>query len=472
MPLVLGRLPQDRDELWLYLKVVWGMTIPRHSVCPNHSNPFEALAQAYFGEVPVSIWKGSRGFGGKSTLMGTLCAIEAATLGAQITVLGGSASQSQRVHDVARERFEYEAAPAGLIKGDPTMFQTKLKNGAWILALLASQKSVRGPHPNRLRIDEADEVEIDLIEAAQGQPMSGRGMKAQTVFSSTHQYPDGTMTELIRRANEKDWPVHEWCWRENIGTPEEPGWLTMEEVERKKQEVSARMFAVEYDLQEPSFDGRAIDAEFVEAMFDQANYGWFEGAKDEYITLEEPVEGATYVTGVDWAKENDWTIMRTYRTDVDPWVEVAFLRTGRKPWPEMVADLDDVLFKYGGICVHDATGLGGVVDDLITYPKKSVKPVVLRGRERESIFTQYIAGIEQNGMVGPRIQFAYNEHKYCTHKDLYGSGHPPDSFIAGALAWSIRLKRHRIDVRPGLLTRETSPWRPDGGTERIVRTAI
>ena len=72
-------------------------------------------------------------------------------------------------------------------------------------------------------------------------------------------------------------------------------------------------------------------------MFDEANYGWFEGAKDEYVTLEEPVEGATYVTGVDWAKENDWTIMRTYRTDVDPWVEVAFLRTGRKPWPEMVA---------------------------------------------------------------------------------------------------------------------------------------
>ena len=39
--------------------------------------------------------EGGRGFGGKSTLMGTLCAIEAAALGAQITVLGGSASQSE-----------------------------------------------------------------------------------------------------------------------------------------------------------------------------------------------------------------------------------------------------------------------------------------------------------------------------------------------------------------------------------------
>jgi len=214
MSLVIGRLPQDDDELWHYLQVVWGMTVPRHAVCPNHQAPFDALANAYFAKSPISIWKASRGFGGKSTLMGTLCAIEAATLGAQITVLGGSASQSQRVHEVTQERWLYERAPADLVDGDPTKYMTRLKNGAWILALMASQKSVRGPHPQRLRMDEVDEMELDIFESAQGQPMNGRGLKAQTVVSSTHQYPDGTMTELLRRANEKGWPVFQWCWRE------------------------------------------------------------------------------------------------------------------------------------------------------------------------------------------------------------------------------------------------------------------
>ncbi len=458
MSLLLGRLPQDDDELWEYIRVVWGITVPRVSVCRDHRAPFDALADAYFGRSPVSVWKASRGFGGKSTLMGLLCVVEAATLGAQVTVLGGSAAQSQRVHEVTHERWYHEYAPKGLLEGEPTKFTTRLKNGAWIIALMASQKSVRGPHPQRLRLDEVDEMELELFEAAQGQPMDARGLKSQTVISSTHQYPDGTMTELLKRANEKDWPVYEWCWRESVGTLEEPGWLTMEMVERKRMEVSQRMWEVEYDLQEPSFDGRAIDTQFVEAMFDH-ELGVYVGDLDEHIVIEEPQEGASYVTGADWAKEKDFTIIRTFRTDVSPWVEVAFLRTGRKPWQDMVGALNARLAAYGGLCVHDATGIGNVVDDLIEYDRKLVKPVVLRGRERETAFTEYIAGIEQYGLVCPRIQFAYSEHKYCTHKDLYGSGHPPDTFIAGALAWSVRKRTYRLNVRPGSLTRKESPWK-------------
>jgi hypothetical protein len=69
----------------------------------------------------------------------------------------------------------------------------------------------------RLRLDEVDELEIQLFDSALGQPMDKRGIRSQVVASSTHQYADGTMTELLRRANERGWPVHEWCWRENIG---------------------------------------------------------------------------------------------------------------------------------------------------------------------------------------------------------------------------------------------------------------
>lgn len=458
MSLVMGRLPQDDDELWWYIKTVWGIEIPRISVCKNHVAPFEALADAYFARHPVSIWKASRGFGGKSTLTGVLCAIEAATLGAQVTVLGGSAAQSQRVHQVTHELWYSPLAPKGLLASDPTKFSTNLTNGAWIVALMASQKSVRGPHPQRLRLDEVDEMDLDLFEAAQGQPMDSRGLKAQTVVSSTHQYPDGTMTELLRRGNDKGWGLFEWCWRESVGTAEHPGWLTMDNVERKKMEVSHRMWEVEYDLQEPSFDGRAIETEFVEAMFDP-ELGVFIGDLNEYIEIEEPQQGATYITGVDWAKEKDYTIIRTFRTDLAPWVEVSFLRTGRKPWQEMVGDLNDRLARYGGLCVHDATGIGNVVDDLIEYDKKKVKPVVLRGRERESVFMEYISGIEQYGIRSPRIQFPYGEHKYVTQKDLFGTGHPPDTFIAGALAWSMRKRTHKLNIRPVSVTRTDSPWK-------------
>lgn len=458
MSLLLGRLPQDDDELWEYIRVVWGMTIPRVAVCKAHRAPFEALADAYFGRSPVTIWKASRGFGGKSTLMGVLSVIEAATLGAQITILGGSAAQSQRVHEVTKSLWYHPLAPSSLLADDPTTFNTRLTNGAWITALMASQKSVRGPHPQRLRLDEVDEMDLELFEAAQGQPMDGRGLKSQTVVSSTHQYPDGTMTELLKRGNEKGWPIYHWCWRESVGNEEFPGWLTMEMVERKKMEVSERMWEVEYDLQEPSFDGRAIETAYVDKAFDPT-IGVYDGDLDEHIIIEEPMPEGAYITGVDWAKEKDWTIIRTFRVDENPWREVAFLRTGRKPWPQMVADLDKRLAAYGGFCVHDATGIGDVIDDLIEYDSRKVKDVVLRGRERESVFTEYIAGIEQFSIKSPRIQFAYSEHKYATQKDLFGSGHPPDTFIAGALAWSMRRKSATLYVSPGNITRAESPWR-------------
>jgi hypothetical protein len=138
----------------------------------------------------------------------------------------------------------------------------------------------------------------------------------------------------------------------------------------------------------------------------------------------------------------------------------------------MIADLDETLNMYGGLCVHDATGIGNVVDDLITYDKKKVKPVVLRGRERESVFTQYIAGIEQDGLRCPRIKYVLDEHKYVTDKDLFGSGHPPDSFIAGALAWSIRRKAHRPDVRPLSITRQASPWTIGDNDTRISKGLV
>ena len=45
---------------------------------------------------------------------------------------------------------------------------------------------------------------------AQGQPMDQKGVRAQTVIASTHQHPDGTMTEVLRRTAEQGWPVYEW----------------------------------------------------------------------------------------------------------------------------------------------------------------------------------------------------------------------------------------------------------------------
>jgi hypothetical protein len=441
------RPPQDDDELHEAILTLCGFDIPREKVCRNHVAPFDAFSDAFFSRHPVSIWKASRGFGGKSTLLGTLVWAEAVLLSAQVTVLGGSAAQSQRVHEVTQEVWYSPLAPTGLLESDPTTFKTRLKNRAWIIALMASQKSVRGPHPQRLRLDEIDEMDLDILEAAQGQPQEARGIESQTVMSSTHQYPDGTMTTMMNRAGEKGWPIYEWCWRESMGTADNPGWLKESMVLRKQAEVSKQMWDTEYDLQEPSFEGRAIVTEFVDLCFDPA-LGEYDGEPEYEVIAEEPVEGVPYVTGVDWAKENDWTVIRTFRADGPVWQEVAFMRIQRKTWSYMVHLVNRRWNKYGGIVVHDSTGLGSVVNDLLEIPRTQVKPFVLVGRERESAFIEYIAAIEHESIKCPRITFAYNEHKYVRSSDLFtSSGHAPDSFVAGALAWSVRRRAVLDPVR-------------------------
>lgn len=459
--LVMMRGPQNDEELWWTVQAIWGYRIPRTRVCPGHVSPFEAFADAYFARSPIAVWKASRGFGGKSRTLGVLGLTELAMLGAEVNVLGGSGAQSLNVSQTAQEAWGHYAAPRQLLSQPPTKFDTHLTNGGHMRSLMASQTSVRGPHPQRLRLDEIDEMDLEILEAAQGQPMRKRGpyglIETNTVYSSTHQYPDKTMTEILKRAREKGWPIYEWCWRETSNLID--GWLTPDEVERKRLEIPTHMWETEYDLQEPSVQGRAIDTAAVERCFD-AELGVFSG-KQPYMLPH--IAGHVYITGVDWAKESDMTVVVTYDTTTLPWVCVGWQMMNRQPWPEMIRKATTQWQVYGGKLVHDATGLGNVVHDWIRdmmppHLLPDVYPLVMSaGRERSNLFSEYITGIENDDIRYPRIEYAYNEHKYVTVDDLYGRGHPPDSVVAGALPWTQR--RHRVVLGPPMgAVRASSPW--------------
>ena len=47
----------------------------------------------------------------------------------------------------------------------------------------------------------------------------------------------------------------------------------------------------------------------------------------------------------------------------------------------------------------------------------------------------YPTPIERHEIVCPRIDAFYTEHLYCGEDDLFGSGHPPDTVVAMALAY-------------------------------------
>lgn len=450
------RLPiVDESHLKQFIRLAWGIEIPDVQVCPHHSTPWRAFCDAYFAHNSVVVWKASRGFGGKSFLLSLLALTEAVTLKADVNVLGGSGEQSENVHRYNQEYWTYQGAPASLLVSDPSKRETKLRWGNTIKALMASQRSVRGPHPQRLRLDEVDEMALGIFDAAMGQTMADRGIAAQTVISSTHQYPAGTMTEALKRAWERNWPVHEWCYRESL---EPHGWLAASEVERKRGEVTRLMWETEYDLQEPSAQDRAIDKPAVESMFRQ-ELGEMDGGNREYIELEAPVyeceacglavelpqeiepvcprcggrlaQVGEYTTGADWARKRDFTVIVTIRDDVCPARVVAYELMGRMGWPLMVGRFNERLRRYPGRGFHDGTGIGDVVAG---YLEVGAEPVLMVGRTRSDMLTEYIGDVERNMIESARIESLYQAHN-ASYDDVFGAGHLPDPLAATALAW-------------------------------------
>ena len=333
--------------------------------------------------------------------------------------------------------------PPAWLASAPTFTKTTFAWGNTIQALKASPTAVRGAHPTRLLLDEIDEMELRILEAAQGQPMDRDGVRAQTVMSSTHQHPDGTVTAMRRRAADLGWPVSEWCYRETLAPH---GWLTEDQVVRKQAELSRTMWAVEYELQEPSAEGRAIDPAAVERMFD-ATLGTDIPAGDLAHTWRgqpgPPAErawpdpaGAWYCIGIDWAQQRDYTVAVVVRCDTTLLQVVAVYRIQRRPWPEMTERVGALLDEFPGPATHDATGAGSAIGEFPALaPHDQLQGVTMVGRDRVDLFRNYIAAIERDEIVCPRIDVFYTEHLYCGEDELFGSGHPPDTVVALALAY-------------------------------------
>lgn len=484
---VLGHPPQTREELWWAVRALFGVTIPRTRVCPDHVAPFDAFADAYFGECTIypergpfissrAIWHASRGLAGKSKTLSVLGQTFAFFKGADITILGGSMAQSINVHEYMTALLNHDHVPQDMIV-DRTATKIILANRGRVRPLPASQRNVRGPHPSVLLIDEVDEVELEIYDAALGQPMPqpnylGQIVPTMTVISSTWQNADGTLTEIFRRAEELDPPdpIYRWCYKENLDannpscpdTGRSEGWLTQATIDEKKRSVSAEMFRIEYDLGEPSIGNRAIDTDKVDEVFclDVQPIETKE-AKDfwEY-RFEEPQPNAVYVASADWAKEKDYTVILITRVDGLKRRLAYYLRVNRRNYPTMIGYFNRAVQQYRvsrNGAWHDSTGLGNVVND---YLDMRARPFPMTGDKRAKLLSDYVNAIEKVTWELPKMLKAmYLEHKYCRTGDLYSNAqeyHLPDTLCSAALAEYAATKVRAI-AAPEVVPRDDTP---------------
>jgi len=433
----LVRPPTNKEELWWTVKALWGVELPRVQVCPDHTAPFDAFAEAYFGnDYNWVLWYGSRGTG-KSYMLALLALTKAALLEINVTLLGGSMAQSQNIHEHVEFLTQFRNAPVHAIE---SIIKTQITftGGNWIRPLPASQKTVRGPHPQMTLLDEIDEMERKIYDAAMGQAMTkpnvrGVEIPEMVVASSTWQNPVGTFQSVMDEALAKGMPVRTWCYREQL---KPNGWMDPDFIERKRMSVPAEMFRVEYELGEPAGGSRAFDLEklnkaFVELQIVDERHS----ANDDEWVFEHPVPTATYSAGADWAKEQDKTVIAVFRLDEGKRTLVYYRRFNRMDWPTMIGVFNKVTTDYQAMAAHDATGIGNVVHDMVD---ERVIKFTMSSQKRTEMLTNYITAVEQGRYRLPRNTPAYNEHKSTTVEEVFGGGgwnsHLSDDVCAFALA--------------------------------------
>jgi hypothetical protein len=439
---VLSRPPVTKDELWETVRTLWGVEIPRIKVCPDHVAPFDAFAEGYFGNTANwALWYGSRGTG-KSLMLALLALTKAAILEINVALLGGSMAQSQNVQEHIENLLMAPGAPTWAV-AQQIQTQITFNGGNWIRPLPASQKTVRGPHPQMTALDEIDEMDIKVYNAAMGQAMAkpnARGIVVpeMVVASSTWQNPTGTFQEVRDDAIRKNLPVRTWCFREVLKTEENPtGWMDPGFIERKKASVPAELFRVEYELGEPAGGSRAFDLEALNKTFvEMPIVRELHKGSDDLWVFEEPVTTGWYAIGADWAKEDDMTVIVVFRLDESVRRCVYLRRVNRRPYPEMAGMFNETMKAYNAVGAHDATGLGNVVNDLLD--DKVIK-FTMAGEKRKKMLVEYISAVEQLKYRLPGNTPSFLAHKAATQEDVYGGGsasykaHLPDDVAAFAL---------------------------------------
>ena len=458
--LFLQRAPQTDDELHLLIRAMFGINLPRVKVCPDHVAPFTAVADAYFARPPgYAVWYASRG-SGKSLALAVLGLTKTLVLDVDTTILGGSMTQSQNVATHMNDLLHFKRAPVYALKGGSTdkgvtATQITTSTGKRVRPIPASQTTVRGPHPPLSLLDECDEMDLAIFDAAMGQAMEqlntrGELISEYIVASSTWQNVDGTFAEIMERARRKNHPIHTWCWRELLAPH---GWMSQRFIDQKRNAVSAEMWRTEYELNEPSGASRAFDLDAVERYFVPYQAPTHQRVEDNDCewTWEEPVSGGLYAVGADWAKEKDKTVVACIRYDVFPRRLVYLRRVNRQSYRAMIAGFDEVVNRYNAVAKHDKTGLGNVVHDFSEAMDDGTSSGFnFAGRaKRSEMLLGYITDFEGGGYRLPKpavdlsrendaLREFYKAHRATTTADVYGNhkwdSHLPDDVAAMGLA--------------------------------------
>lgn len=235
--------PSNDEELYEFIRLAFGVTIPRKVLTEGHRTAFDFIADLFFERTKNALAFANRG-GAKTYSVGLLNFLDMFFKpGCEIASAGAIIAQADRCYEYLLEFFrfpwfkewcaKYQAKMGVNFVTKTTIGETVLANGSKLEIIAGTDKGLRGPHPHKARVDEIDIMDWKVFQtglsmAKSGTAKDGKPIRGQNVFSSTRQQAAGTMQRLLDEAKDKGITVYEWnvweivktCTRLCKGDPE------------------------------------------------------------------------------------------------------------------------------------------------------------------------------------------------------------------------------------------------------------
>ena len=224
----------------------------------------------------------------------------------KVVILAGSEKQAKICYSYVTSFIQRIDFLKDSLAKQPTENEVLFKDGSYIRPLTASEKSVRGPHPDILIIDEACQADDDLITAAM--PMIGTSRYPRLVFSSTPDVYYSLFVKILNGKNEFT-EFQRFVWSAEDCPTVGKGFLSSQ-----KKWLDSGKFGIEYLGIPYSFSGRVFPLEQLRECV-------------KYRGLIREKDGPLYA-GVDWGyspaptvltivqqlkkgRENRWRVIHT-----------------------------------------------------------------------------------------------------------------------------------------------------------------
>ena len=202
------------SEILNFVEKRLGLRIPRKQICKEHNAPAEFFLKA-FREEELDLLVLANRSGSKTTLSSVLSFLDSINYrDCETFCVGGSERQAQRAYQYTKEFWDRDSEFADLLLKEPMISETILRNGSTIRVLAGSTKAVHGPHGQRLKGDEIEEMDYDVFQGMLSIPETTHGIEASTILMSTRHKPFGIMEQLIGEYRERGYSFYSWCYKE------------------------------------------------------------------------------------------------------------------------------------------------------------------------------------------------------------------------------------------------------------------